>query len=77
MNDIEWEDPPQIKHKTRTNKADLLDAMYEHPGRWLVWSRSSTRANASNIRSRYPALEVEWAHNEDGTVTIYTRVDNR
>ena len=86
MGEIEWEDPPSIKHVTRTNKRHLIEAMKANPGRWLVWSRNSTRANASNIRARYPELEVEWAWNstydEDGEptfgdrhggVTIFTR----
>ena len=77
MSDIEWEDPPQIKHRSVRTKADLRRAMRENPGRWLVWSRSSTRANASNIRFRHPELEVEWAYLDDldtEKVTIYTRI---
>ena len=76
MDEIEWEDPPIIKHRTKRTKADLRRAMRANPGRWLVWSRSSTRANASNIRFRHPELEVEWAYLDDlngDKVTIFTR----
>jgi hypothetical protein len=72
---IEWEDPPAIRYQRKPNKGHLRAAMNKNPGCWLVWSRNSTRANASNIRHRYPELEVEWRHNPSGEgVTIWTRL---
>ena len=74
--EILWRDPPIIKHVSRTSKSDLIKAMRKNPGRWLVWNKSSTRANASNIRHRYPGIEVEWAYvdrSNSDRVTIFAR----
>ena len=71
-----WGDPPPTARLVgpQPKRTDLHLAMEANPGRWLIWSERSSRANASNLRHRYPQYEVATEPVEAGAVRIYCRL---
>lgn len=52
--DIVWEDPPETMRDRATNNANpRIDAMREHPGKWLLWGRALSPANHTHLKNRY------------------------
>jgi hypothetical protein len=68
--EIEWEDPRPTNWSGKSESPKWQE-MRDHPGKWMVWSRSAKSASLKSWKDK--GFEATARSNDDSSYTIYTR----